>query len=260
MTTGHGEPIQKQFAFEDQEHIVGVICHDPRCLPDPSKYPQTGPRLVQQLLADELEAAPRRRQRQRPGDGMRRPTATGPGPPSRRRLTAIVLTAGGKVLRFALAPLAAVSTRKGRIVVRLDSTFKDDRVVGVQATDGSENVCLATRSARVLIFPVTEANIVAGAARGVVAIRLEPKDCVIGFVLANKKREGLTVRTNRGATQIVRATKYPVTARGGKGYAILQRGSLEAVLPEEAEPIPSLEEFNEGGGSRNDPGDPAESR
>ena len=117
--------------------------------------------------------------------------------------------------------------------------------MGVEATDGSENVCLATRSARVLIFPVTEANIVAGAARGVMAIRLEPKDRVIGFVLANKKREGLTVRTNRGATQIVRATKYPVTARGGKGYAILQRGSLEAVLPAEAEPIPSLEEVGE---------------
>ena len=94
-----------------------------------------------------------------------------------------------------------------------------------------------------LIFPVTEANIVAGAARGVNAIRLDAKDRVIGFVLANKKREGLTVRTNRGATQIVRATKYPVTGRGGKGYAILQRGSLDAVIPDEAEPVPSLEEF-----------------
>ena len=155
------------------------------------------------------------------------------------------MTAGGKVLRFALAPLAAVSTRKGRLVVRLDPGFKGDLVVGVEATDGSENVCLATRAARVLIFPVTEANIVAGAARGVAAIRLDAKDRVIGFVLANKKREGLTVRTNRGATQIVRATKYPVTGRGGKGYAILQRGSLEAVLPEEAEPVPSLEEFDE---------------
>ena len=57
MTTGHGEPIQKQFAFEDQEHIVGVVCHDPRCLPDPSKHPQSRPRLVQRLLTDE------------PGDG-----------------------------------------------------------------------------------------------------------------------------------------------------------------------------------------------
>jgi DNA gyrase subunit A len=68
------------------------------------------------------------------------------------------------------------------------------------------------------------------------------------------------VRTNRGATQIVRATRYPVTARGGKGYAILQRGSLEAVLPEEAEPIPSLEEFNEGGGSKGESTDVTESR
>ena len=165
------------------------------------------------------------------------------------------MTAGGKVLRFALAPLAAVSTRKGRLVVRLDPGFKGDLVVGVEATDGSENVCLATRAARVLIFPVTEANVVAGAARGVNAIRLDAKDRVIGFVLANKKREGLTVRTNRGATQIVRATKYPVTSRGGKGYAILQRGSLDAVLPAEAEPIPSLEEVGEMPPSRNGTGD-----
>ncbi len=258
MTTGHGEPIQKQFAFEDQEQIVGVICHDPRCLPDPSKYPQTGPRLVQRLLGDEPEAAPaveRNGAAGANGDGHASANGEAGGPAVPPPPYGIVLTAGGKVLRFALAPLAAVSTRKGRIVVRLDPTFPDDRVVGVQATDGSENVCLATRSARVLIFPVTEANIVSGAARGVAAIRLESRDRVIGFVLANRKREGLTVRTNRGATQIVRATKYPVTARGGKGYAILQRGSLEAVLPEEAEPIPSLEEFNESGGSKGDTGD-----
>jgi DNA gyrase subunit A len=250
MTTGHGEPIQKQFAFEDQEHIVGVICHDPRCLPDPSKHPQTGPRLVQRLLGEDLDGGPS------DGDGRVHSNGDGhaagngdvDGPALPPPPYGIALTAGGKVLRFSLASLAAVSTRKGRIIVRLDPAFKDDRVVGVYATDGSENVCLATRSARVLIFPVTEANIVAGAARGVVAIRLEPKDRVIGFVLANKKREGLTVRTNRGATQIVRATRYPVTARGGKGYAILQRGSLEALLPEEAEPIPSLEQVGDAGG------------
>ncbi len=45
MTTGHGEPIQKQFAFEDQEHIVGVVCHDPRCMPEWSKHPQVAPNL-----------------------------------------------------------------------------------------------------------------------------------------------------------------------------------------------------------------------
>ena len=51
-------------------------------------------------------------------------------------------------------------------------------------------------------------------------------------------REGLTVRTSRGATQIVRATKYPVTGRGGRGYGILQRGSLDAVIHDEAQPVP----------------------
>jgi DNA gyrase subunit A len=78
---------------------------------------------------------------------------------------------------------------------------------------------------------------------------------VIGFMLANKKREGLTVRTNRGALQIVRATKYPVTGRGGRGYAILQRGSLECVLPGEAEPVPSQEQVGDAE-SRSRPDEP----
>jgi len=246
MTTGHGEPIQKQFAFEDQEHIVGVVCHDPRCLPDSSKHPQTAPKFVQRMLHGDLDDADGEADHGHGGRNGNGEAAALPPPPY-----AIAVTAGGKVLRFALLPLAAVSTRKGRLVVRLDPGFKGDLVVGVEATDGSENLCLATRAARVLIFPVTEANIVAGAARGVTAIRLDPKDRVLGFLLANKKREGLTVRTNRGAIQIVRATKYPVTGRGGKGYAILQRGSLDSVVPAEAEPVPSLEEIGESQPNRN---------
>ena len=96
-----------------------------------------------------------------------------------------------------------------------------------------------------LIFPVSEANVVAGAAKGVAAIKLDPKDRVLGFALANKVRDGLTVQTSRGATQIVRATKYPVTGRGGRGYAILQRGGLTAVLRDEAQPVPPLEEVEQ---------------
>ena len=200
LTTGHGEPIQKQFAFEDQEHIVGVICHDPRCLPDPSQASPdaaaAGPAAVRRSKPTASRPV---RGTKRQGNGQRSACQRdGAAPALPPPPYAIALTAGGKVLRFSLGTLAAVSTRKGRIAARLDPTFKNDLVVGVEATDGSENVCLATRSARVLIFPVTEANVVAGAARGVVAIKLEPKDRVIGFVLANKKREGFTVRTNRG--------------------------------------------------------------
>ncbi len=114
--------------------------------------------------------------------------------------------------------------------------FADDAVVGVEPTDGSETLCLATEQARVLIFPVTEANVVSGAAKGVTGIKLDAKDRVLGFALASKMREGLTVQTSRGATIVVRATKYPVTGRGGKGYGVLQRGTLDAIIPDEARP------------------------
>lgn len=229
MTTGHGEPIQKLFAFEDREHIVGVLCHDPRCLPEPVAAPPEQPPLVQKMLHGETGHA----------NGENGVAAVPPPP------YGVALTAGGKVLRFPLAPLATPSTRKGRVVVRLDAGFADDVVVGVEATDGSETVCLATRQARVLIFPVSEANIVASAAKGVTAIKLDAKDRVLGFALANRMREGLTVVTNRGATMVVRATKYPVTGRGGKGYGVLQRGSLESILHEEARPVPPVEEVAE---------------
>lgn len=228
MTTGHGDPIQKQFAFEDNEHIVCVLCHDPRCLPEPRDIPQSPASLVQGTLA-----------------GVNGTNGEASGPALPPPPYGIALTAGGKVLRFALAPLAAVSTRKGRSLVRLDAMISDDLVVGVEATDGTENVCLATRSARVLIFPVTEANVVGSAAKGVNAIKLDSDDRVLGFALANKMREGLTVRTNRGATQIIRATKYPVTGRGGRGYGVLQRGSLEAIIHDEATPIPPPEQVTE---------------
>ena len=73
MTTGHGEPIQKQFAFEDQEHIVGVVCHDPRCLPDSSKHPQTAPRWCSGCSAASLddEDADRRRRARQPRQRQR---------------------------------------------------------------------------------------------------------------------------------------------------------------------------------------------
>jgi DNA gyrase subunit A len=228
LTTGHGEPIQRSFAFEDNEHLVGVICHDPRCLPD-VKEAAAPKGTVQAKLAGEVGEA----------NGNGNGHAALPEPPY-----VVVLTAGGKVLRFALAAVSAVSTRKGRLIVRFDPGFKDDAAVGVVVSDGSENVCLATRLARVMIFPVDEINVVGGAAKGVMAIRLDARDRVLGFALADKKREGLTVRTSRGATQVVRASKYPVTGRGGKGYGVLQRGTLEAVVPDEVVPVPALEEID----------------
>jgi DNA gyrase subunit A len=248
LTTGHGEPIQKIFALEDQEHVVGVICHDPRCLPVPvaaAEVPGDGLDAPHQaLLPGELGAAARGGDGNGNGNGHGNGHAPGvPGPPY-----AVAMTAGGKVLRFAIAGLAPVSTKKGRCVVRLDAAVAGDLVVGAEPSDGSERVLLATRMARVLVFPVSQVNVVSGPARGVTAIRLDPRDRVLGFGLCNpdRKRDGITVRTSRGATQKVSASKYPLTGRGGKGYGILQRGGLDAVVPDEVEPVPPMDQVVEG--------------
>ena len=246
LTTGHGEPIQKSFALEDQEHVIGVICHDPRCLPThvgaPAHSGEEAPH--QAFLPGELALG-------HGSNGNGNGTSNGhghaaaglPAPPY-----AVAMTAGGKVLRFAIAPLAQVSTKKGRCVVRLDPAVPGDLVVGVEPSDGSERVLLATRLARVLVFAVGQANVVSGAARGVTAIRLDPRDRVIGFGLCNpdRKRDGINVRTSRGATQKVSASKYPLTGRGGKGYGILQRGTLDAVIPDDVEPVPPMNDVIEG--------------
>ncbi|QDV38598.1 DNA gyrase/topoisomerase IV subunit A [Tautonia plasticadhaerens] len=235
MTTGHGEPIHRQFAFEDREAIVGVACHDPRCLPTPkAPAPRNG-----KAHQGYLDADMRPDRNGSNGDGKHDEGRSSPPP------YGVALTAGGKTLRFSLSYVAPVSTKKGRGIVRLDAGYPDDAVIGVEASDGSENVCLVTRSARVLVFPVDEANVVSGVAKGVTAVRLDAKDRVLGFTLAGAKGDGLEVRTSRGATQSLRASKYPVTGRGGKGYAIMQRGSIAEVILPEATPVPPVDQVEQ---------------
>ena len=60
-----------------------------------------------------------------------------------------------------------------------------------------------------------------------------------------KELGGQDAAVKHVATMIVRATRYPVTGRGGKGYGVLQRGSLSAIVPDEAKPVPSVEEVGE---------------
>ena len=229
LTTGHGEPIQRLFAFEDGERIVGVVCHDPRCLPAPPKLGVHRNGKARQAYFDaDLGPDPSN------GDGKLPPPPYG-----------VAVTAAGKTLRFSLAAVATVSTKKGRALVRLDNAVADDHVIAVVPSDGTETLCLVSRQARVLVFAVDEINVVSGVAKGVSAIRLDPRDRVLGFTLAGSRGDGLDVRTSRGAVQSIRASKYPVTSRGGKGNAILQRGSLTEILPAEASPVPPLDQIDE---------------
>ena len=143
---------------------------------------------------------------------------------------ALAVTSDGYALRFGLAPFLEPSTRAGRRFARPSGAAQ---VVGVAQVKGDETVVVATRLARVLLCPVGEISFLAGAGRGVILIKLDPaRDHVLGVKVVTSPRDGLGVETSRGAEQTVSPARYEITSRGGKGRALLQRGTLTRVVPD----------------------------
>lgn len=199
-TTGYGDPIQKLFDFSDKERIVGVVSFDDRALPKPMPEPEEQP----ELFDDD-------------------------GKPKEKLLPFIVAIAkSGQAVRFTIDGFTDTSTKNGRMYMRLD---EDDEVVGVDVAAGDENVCIASKVGHVLIFPISQVPVFKGAAKGVIAMRLDKDDRILGFALSNAARDGLEVETNRGRREIVRTTKFEVSNRGNKGKLIIRRGHLSRIIP-----------------------------
>jgi DNA gyrase subunit A len=107
-------------------------------------------------------------------------------------------------------------------------------VVGVARIDGSETIIAATAQARAMLCKVEEINYLSGPGKGVILIKLNPKDDrVLGFVASVGDRDLMIVETTRGAEQTISTAKYEVTSRGGKGRELLQRGQFTRVVPSE---------------------------
>ena len=204
-TTGYGEPVQKYFSFDDKEQIVGVVVFDDRVMPDP----------VPPDAEEQAELFSANGESDYEGDPY-----------------VVAITRQGQAVRFTIEGYTEPSTVTGRKYMRLDD---GDEVAGAFIAAGYENVCLASRVGRALIFPVHQISVYKGAAKGVRAIRLEDGDRVIGFTISNAARDGLHVQTNRGRDEIVRTTKFDVTNRGNKGELIIRRGHLAEVFPEPIE-------------------------
>lgn len=203
-TTGYGDPIQKLFDFDDGERIVGVVCFDDRVLPQPEPDPELQPKLFENGAPDPDELDP----------------------------YIVAISRRGQAVRFTIEGFNDPSTRTGRTFMKLDG---DDTVAMAKVAAGHENVCLASRVGHVLIFPVHQISVYKGAAKGVIAIRLEEGDRLLGATLSDAARDGLEVETNRGRREIVRTTKFDISNRGNKGRLIIKRGHLAEVFPEPEE-------------------------
>jgi DNA gyrase subunit A len=190
-TTGYGDPVQSMFNFSDGERIIGIASSDKRLHP------------VHETLNDE---------------GAIETDTDGAKPPYM-----IALTQDARCTRVSMSSYHDVSTKNGR---RFMSLGGKDTVLSVFPSQGNEQIALATQKGRAMLFPVTEIPPKAGTVKGVNAIKLEKDDQLIGFCLTERKRDGLTVRTNRGRELIIRETSYKPVKRGARGTPVLKVGQF----------------------------------
>ncbi len=152
---------------------------------------------------------------------------------------AVAVSSDGYSLRFSLEPFVEPSTRTGR---RYGRVPEGAEFVGVVTCTGDEILIAATREARAMITKADEVNFLSGPGRGVILIKLNEGDRVLGFIASTGDRDLMTVETSRGAEQTVSTGKYEVTGRGGKGRELLQRGQFTRVIWPAPEAPPPFEE------------------
>ena len=109
------------------------------------------------------------------------------------------------------------STRKtGLLAITLKD---DDELIDVRLTDGEDNVVLVTSKCMCITFDEKDVRPVGRSAQGVLGIRLDEDDFVIGMesILADNKKATLLAITENGFGKRTELDEYRVQNRGGKG-------------------------------------------
>ncbi len=100
-------------------------------------------------------------------------------------------------------------------------------------TSGSDNVLLATHKGLAIRFPEKDVRPMGRNAQGVVGIRLDPDDYVVGVSIAKDNLTVLTV-TENGYGKRTEVKEYRIQHRGGKGIINIQtaerNGNVVAML------------------------------
>ena len=124
----------------------------------------------------------------------------------------VMATKEGKIKKTKLD--AYGNPRKGGIIgITLD---KDDELIGVEMTDGKEELLIGTRQGKAIRFTETKVRDMGRQASGVRGISLGKKDLVVDMIVAKKDSNILTV-TELGFAKRTTVDEYRLTSRGGKG-------------------------------------------
>ena len=139
----------------------------------------------------------------------------------------LVATSGGNVLRIPLALFRTESTKSGRRFVKLDD---GDKAVMAKLVGGETGVMLASAGGHLIHFSIDSVNVVSGAAKGVLGIKLEGDQCV-GGVLVGGRFDKMQLETEAGKVQEFGPGAIKVQNRGSKGEKPGVRTKFVRVLP-----------------------------
>ena len=136
----------------------------------------------------------------------------------------LMATRNGLIKKTALQEYNS-SRKTGLLAINLKD---DDELIDVRLTDGEDNVVLVTSKGMCITFDEKDVRPVGRSAQGVLGIRLDEDDFVIGMesILANNKKATLLAITENGFGKRTELDEYRVQNRGGRGvitYKITQK-------------------------------------
>lgn len=156
---------------------------------------------------------------------------------------AIAATSDGYALAFGVSTFLEPSTRSGRRFAKL---AEGSTVIGVDlvAAKAKPQVLGITRKSRVLICAASEISYLSGAGRGVILMKLDEGDELVGFKTISTAEDVLLVKTTLGGEQKVVPERFELSTRGGRGRELIKRGQIaEVILPMPAAPqLPELKD------------------
>jgi DNA gyrase subunit A len=191
-STGYGEPIQTLFNFQDGERVVATTI------------------LTGESPAKELPEEPGEGEAQGELFAEAKEQATAPAGP-------LYLLATAQGMGFQFRPNFEETTRSGRKVARLAD---DDEVVSVEPVSSGRAICV-TAAGRMLAFPTEDINELTGPGRGVILMRLDKGDQLIGAVTTPPGR-GVTVLNTAGDEREIALKDISLGHRAGKGDQVKQ--------------------------------------
>ena len=142
---------------------------------------------------------------------------------------AIAGTSDGYALAFGLSSFLEPSTRAGR---RFAKPSEGCTVIGVELAParGKPQVLCISHKSRVLLCAAAEVSYLSGAGRGVALMKLDEGDNLVGLKVVRGSEDVLVVKTTLGGEQKVVASRYEVSARGGRGKELIKRGQISEVV------------------------------